>query len=433
MNEITIGITALVVLLGLFLTGMELAFAMAVIGVAGVAVLISPKAALSLLANDFYDSLESYGMTVVPLFVLMGQITFNSGIAGRLYNSAHKFLGHLPGGLAIATVAGAVLFKAICGSAGATVATFASFAVPEMDKYGYDRKLSTGIVATVGVLGALIPPAVILIILAIITGESTGKLFLAGVFPALMLAFFFAAIIFGWARVNPKIGPKSEKCTWGERARSLSAVVWPLVIFMIMIGGMTYGFFTPTEAGSVGTFAVLLLCLLKKDINFDGIRKSVREALRTSCMVFLMVAGANMLGHFVTAANLSFAAADWVSSLPLHRHAIMVVICMVYIVGGTFIDDLAFLILATPIFLPIMTQMGYNTIWICILLSIVMGIGSSIPPLAMNVFIVKNITKENVSTIYKGVSPFLVALIVGVVLLFIFPELALYLPSVLMK
>jgi C4-dicarboxylate transporter, DctM subunit len=433
MNEITVGIAALVVLLGIFLTGMELAFAMAVIGVAGIAVLVSPVAALSLLANDFYDSLESYGMTVVPLFVLMGQITFNAGIASRLYSSAHKFLGHLPGGLAIATVAGAVLFKSICGSAGATVATFASFAVPEMDSYGYDRKLSTGIVATTGVLGGLIPPAVILIILAIITGESTGKLFLAGVFPALILSFLYVVVIIGWARINPRIAPKSQKYTWGERAQSLSAVVLPLVIFMIMISGMTYGFFTPTEAGSVGTFAVLLLCLLKKDINFDGIKKSVREALRTSCMVFLMVAGANMLGHFVTAANLSFAAADWVSSLPLHRHAIMVVLCLVYIVGGTFIDDLAFLILATPIFLPIMTKMGYDPIWICILLSIVMGIGSSIPPLAMNVFIVKNITKENINTIYRGVYPFLAALGLVIVLLFIFPDIALYLPSVLMK
>ncbi len=202
-----------------------------------------------MLANDFYDSLESYGLTVVPLFVLMGQIAFNAGIAKRLYDSAHKFLGHIPGGLAMATVAGATIFKALCGSIVATSATFASVAVPEMDRYNYSKKLSTGIVATVGTLGVLIPPSVTLILLGLITQQSIGKLFMAGLIPGLMISFFFAVVIFGWARINPAIGPKSEKYTWPVRIRTLPEVMWPMVIFLIIIGGLDERVFYPDRGG----------------------------------------------------------------------------------------------------------------------------------------------------------------------------------------
>lgn len=433
MDEITIGIIAVFILLALFLTGLELAFAMAIIGVAGYAYIVGPEQALAMLANDFYDSLESYGLTVVPLFVLMGQIAFNAGIAKRLYDSAHKFLGHIPGGLAVATVAGATIFKALCGSIVATSATFASVAVPEMDRYGYSKKLSTGIVATVGTLGVLIPPSVTLILLGLITQQSIGKLFMAGLIPGLMISFFFALVIFGWARINPKIGPKSEKYSWPVRIRTLPDVMWPMLIFFIIIGGLMNGFFTPTEAGSIGTFAVLVLCIVKGDIKFHGIRQSIKEALRTSCMVLVIVAASTVLGHFIAVTNIPNAVAEWVVTLPLHRHIIMVIIFIIYLVGGSFIDDLAFMIMATPIFYPAIVNMGYDPIWACIMISLTVCIGSVIPPVAMCVFVVKNITKVPMNIIYKGVYPFLISLILCVVLLFIFPQLTLYLPAVLMK
>jgi len=433
MNEMTIGIIGLVVLLGLFLTGIELAFAMAIIGVAGYAIIVSPSAAMSILANDFYDSLESYGLTVVPLFVLMGQIAFNAGIAKRLYDSAHKFLGHIPGGLAMATVAGATIFKAICGSIVATCATFASVAVPEMDRYNYSKKLSTGIVATVGTLGVLIPPSVTLILLGLITQQSIGKLFMAGLIPGLMIAFFFAVIIFGWARINPEIGPASEKYTWKVRAKSLPDVMWPMLIFCVIIGGLMKGFFTPTEAGSIGTFAVLVLCIVKRNINFNGIKQSIKEALRTSCMVLLIVASSTVLGHFIAVTNIPEDAAAWIVGLPLNRHIIMSIIFIVYLVGGSFIDDLAFMILATPIFFPAIIKLGYDPIWACIMVSLTVCVGSVIPPVAMCVFVVRNITKVPMGIIYSGVYPFLISLFVCIILLFIFPELVLYLPSVFME
>ncbi|OPY59899.1 MAG: Sialic acid TRAP transporter permease protein SiaT [Syntrophorhabdaceae bacterium PtaU1.Bin034] len=433
MDEITVGIIGCVLLLGLFLTGIELAFAMAIIGVAGYAIVVGPGPAMNILANDFYDALESYSLTVVPLFVLMGQIAFNAGIAKRLYDSAHKFLGHIPGGLAMATVAGATVFKAICGSIVATCATFASVAVPEMDRFNYSKKLSTGIVATVGTLGVLIPPSVTLILLGIITQQSIGKLFMAGVIPGLMLSASFAIVIFGWARINPQIGPACERFTWKARASSLPSVIWPIVIFLVIIGGLMKGFFTPTEAGSIGTFAVLVLCVLKRDINFAGIKLSVLEALRTSCMVLLIVASSNVLGHFVAVTNIPDIVAQWVVGLPFNRHLIMAIIFVIYLVGGSFIDDLAFMILATPIFFPAITQMGYDPIWACIMVSLTVCVGSVIPPVAMCVFVVRNITKVPMNMIYGGVYPFLISLIICIVLLFIFPQLILYLPSAVMK
>jgi C4-dicarboxylate transporter, DctM subunit len=432
-NEITVGIIAVFVLLALFLTGIELAFAMAIIGVAGYAYIISPSAAMNLLANDIYDSLESYGLTVIPLFVLMGQIAFHAGIARRLYDSANKFLGHIPGGLAIATVAGATVFKSICGSIIATTATFASVAVPEMDRFKYDRKLSTGIVASVGTLGILIPPSVTLIVLGIVTQQSIGKLFLAGIIPGLLLSVFFAAIIIGWCKINPAIGPKSGKVPWKDRFRTVPEIIWPVVIFLVIIGGLMNGFFTPTEAGSIGALAVLILCVVKRDIGFTGIKESIKEALRTSCMVLLIVSFSTVLSHFIAVTNIPSNVGEWVLKLPVSRQLIVAIIFLVYLIGGSFIDDLAFMIMATPIFFPVIIKLGYDPIWANIMIALTVCIGSVIPPVAICVFVVKNVTKVPINVIYQGVYPFLIALVLVVVLMFIFPQMTLYLPSVLMK
>jgi tripartite ATP-independent transporter DctM subunit len=432
MSEVTWGILAVIVLMALFLTGMELMVAMSVIGLVGYAILVGIDAALNMIANDFFDQLESYSMTVVPLFVLMGQIAFNAGIAKRLYDSAHKFLGHIPGGLAMATVAGATIFKAISGSIVATTATFASVAVPEMDRFKYEKKLSTGIVATVGTLGVLIPPSVTLILLGIVTQQSIGRLFLAGVVPGLMMSVLYIGTVLVWARRDPTLGPKSEAFPWNERMKSLPAVIWPIVIFIIVIGGLMKGFFTPTEAGSVGTFAVLLLCILKRDIGFRGIKKSFDEALRTSCMVLMLVAASMVLGRFIAVTNIPNEVAEWVVTLPVHRHVVMILIFFVYLIGGSIIDDMAFLILATPIFFPAVTALGYDPIWACIIFGLTVCVGSIIPPVAMPVFVTKNITGVPMGVIYKGAYPFVAALFLCVILLFVFPSLTLYLPAKLM-
>jgi tripartite ATP-independent transporter DctM subunit len=433
MSEVTIGIVGLVVVLLMFLTGIELGFAMAIVGFVGFSMIVSTSAALNLLAKDIFDVFASYGFTVIPLFVLMGQIAFNAGIAKRLYDASYKFIGHIPGGLAMATVAGATAFKAICGSSPATAATFASVAVPEMDRYNYDKKLSTGIVATVGTLGILIPPSVTLIVFGIITEQSIGKLFLAGIVPGLIIAFFFIVIIYGWCTIRPELGPKGGKSTWRARIASLPEVIWVVVIFLLIIVGLMKGFFTPTEAGSVGTFAVLLLTVFKRDMNWKGYLKSVAESLRTACMVLMLIAGSTILGHFLAVTKIPMIAADWIIQLPFHKYTVMVLIAFIYLIGGSFIDDLAFMVLATPIFYPVIIKMGFDPIWFGMIIGITVMIGVVIPPVAINVFVVKNITKVPFSVIYKGVYPFLISLVVCGALLFLFPQLATFLPSVLMK
>jgi C4-dicarboxylate transporter, DctM subunit len=432
MNETTVGIIGLTIILVLFLTGIELSFAMILMGFLGFGYLISWSAALNLLAKDFFDVFNSYGFTVIPLFILMGQVAFNSGIAKRLFDCSYKFIGHIPGGLAMATVAGATAFKAICGSSPATAATFASVAVPEMDRYNYDKRLSTGIVATVGTLGCLLPPSVTLIIFGIISDQSIGRLFLAGIMPGLIVAFFFVVIIAGWCKINPALGPKGARTAWPERLKSLPEVVWVGIIFVLMIAGILKGFFTPTEAGSVGTFLVLILTFGKRDINFKGYVRSALESVRTACMVLMLIAGSTVLGHFIAVTKIPMIAADWIVALPLPAWLILVVITIVYLIGGSFIDDLAFMILATPIFFPAVQKLGYNPIWFGIMICVTVMVGVVIPPVAINVFVVKNITKTPFSVIYAGVYPFLISIVVAAILLFIFPGIATWLPSVLM-
>jgi len=433
MNEIIIGVVGILVLLLLFATGIELGFAMGLIGFLGFAYLNGLQPALNLLARDFYDVITNYGYTVFPLFVLMGQIGFNAGIAVRLYDAANKFIGHVPGGLAMATVVGATGFKTICGSSAATAATFASVAIPQMERYGYDKKLSTGIVATVGSLGCIIPPSVVLIILGILTEQSIGQLFLAGIIPGLIIAALFMGIIYGWARINPAVAPKSERSAWGARIRSLPEVFWIILVFLLVVGGIMQGYFTPTEAGAVGTFAVLLLAAVKRDMSFKTYIRSVKESLRTAIMILMLVAGSTVLGHFIAVTNIPQNTAEWVVTLPVNRYLIMILICIVYEIGGSFIDDLTFMILATPIFYPVALKLGFPPLWFGIMIAVVEMIGVVIPPVAICVFVVKNITKVPIGVIYKGVTPFLISLILVWGLLFFFPQLALWLPSVFYK
>jgi tripartite ATP-independent transporter DctM subunit len=433
MTEVVAGIIGLFLVLALFFTGIELGFAMALVGFFGFSYVVSVKAGLNLMAKDVFDVFSSYGFTVIPLFIFMGQIAFNAGIAKRLYDTAYRFVGHIPGGLAMATVGGATAFKAICGSSPATAATFASVAVPEMDRYGYSKKLSTGIVATVGTLGILMPPSVTLIVFGIITEQSIGKLFLAGLIPGLIIAFFFILIIFGWCKINPSLGPKGQKSLWKERIAALPEVVWVGIIFLLVIGGLMKGFFTPTEAGSVGAFAVLLLSVVKKDLTFKGFIKSVGESLRTACMVLMLIAGSTILGHFLAVTKIPMLAADWIIQLNWQRDLTMVIIAIIYLLGGSFIDDLAFMILATPIFYPVIIKLGYDPIWFGMIIGITVMIGVVIPPVAINVFVVKNITKVPFGVIYKGVYPFLISLVFCAFLLFLFPQIALFLPSYFMK
>jgi tripartite ATP-independent transporter DctM subunit len=342
-------------------------------------------------------------------------------------------VGHVPGGLALATVGGATLFKAISGSTLATAATFSGVAIPEMDKYGYSRKLSTGVVASVGTIGMLIPPSGNLIIFAMITEQSVGKLFMAGLVPGLIIASLFLVVIAVWCRINPSLAPKGPLVGWRERMRSVPSVLWPLVIFAVTIGGLLGGFFTPTEAGAVGSIAVLTLTMSMRDLGFRGFVRSLSESLRMACMVLMLLGGSAVLGHFIAMSKIPVVVATWALGLQINPYAIIGLIVLIYLLGGSFVDDIAFMILATPIFYPVVMQLGFDPIWFGIIIGVTLMIGVIIPPVAVAVFVVKTITKESIWLVYRGVTPFLVALFIALGLLFIFPGLATCLPALLMK
>ena len=432
MSDITVGIYGIIVLLALFLTGLEMAYCLILVGFFGFIFLMSFPAASGLVVKDFFDAFTTYSYTVIPLFIIMGEFASHSNIAKRLYVGAHKWFGHIPGGLAMATVAGATAFKAMCGSTLATVGTFSNLAMPEMDRYGYKKELSAGTIASVSTIGMILPPSTVLIIYGLEVEQSIGRLFLAGIVPALMISFLFMAVIAAWVTMRPEIAPRAEKATWKERFAVIPEALVVLVVFGIVIGGMITGFFSPTEAGTIGTVAIFLLALIRREVSWPMLIGSFKGALRTSIMVLMLISGSAIFGHFLGVTEIPMIAAKWASSLPVPGWVIMVLIVAIYLIGGSIMDDLAFMVLATPIFFPTAVQLGYDPIWFGILICVTLMIGGIIPPVAIYVFILGNITGLPFKTIYKGVVPFLSALVLALLLLFVFPQIALWLPNLLM-
>jgi C4-dicarboxylate transporter, DctM subunit len=433
MNEYVLGVSALVFLMLFFITGIEIAFGILIVGVVGFMILSGFDATMFLTVQDFFDCLSSYSLTVIPLFMLMGQIAYHAGIAQRLYDAMYKLIGRMPGGLAVATVVAATAFKAMCGSTLATAATFSSVAVPQMTRYNYSKKLSTGVVASVGTIGMIMPPSITMIIFGIMTEQSIGRLFLAGLIPALLISAFFIGVIYVWCKINPALGPAStEKFSAKEKIRSLPEFISVIVIFGIVIGGMMSGLFTPTEAGTVGLIAIFILAVAKKGMTFKIFVNATDESLRAAVMVLILIATSAVLGHFLTVTQITQVAGEWLAGLPLPRFLVMIIIFLFYLLGGSFIDDLAFMILCTPILYPAVIKLGYDPIWYGVMVCVTLMVGSIIPPVAISVFVVKNITGESFNTIYAGVVPFLASFIIVGALLFIFPALATWLPTLLM-
>ena len=432
MSDVAAGLYGIVLLLALFLTGLEMAYCMMLVGFLGFTFLMSFPSAANLVIKDFFDTFTSYSFTVIPLFILMGEFASNSNIAKRLYQGAHKWFGHIPGGIAMTTVVGATAFKAMCGSTLATVGTFSNLALPEMDRYGYKKELSAGTIASVSTIGMILPPSTVLIIYGLQVEQSIGRLFIAGIVPALMISALFMVVIAGWVKVQPGIAPRAERATWKERFAVIPEALVILVVFGIVIGGMIIGFFSPTEAGTIGTVAVFLLALVRREINFNMLTSSFKGALKTSIMVLMLIAGSSIFGHFLAITEIPMITASWASELPVPGVVVMCLIIAIYLIGGSIMDDLAFMVLATPIFFPTAVQLGYDPIWFGILICVTLMIGGIIPPVAIYVFILGNITGIPFKTIYKGVVPFLSALVLALIILFVFPQIALWLPNLMM-
>jgi C4-dicarboxylate transporter, DctM subunit len=432
MEPTTVGLIGLAVLVIVLFSRMPVGFVMALVGVVGFSYAVTWNAGLRMLAKDFYSIFGSYSLTVVPLFILMGQITFHAGISRRLFDTAYRFIGHLPGGLAMATVAACAGFAAICGSTNAAAATMASVALPEMKRYKYSMVLGTGTVAAGGSLGILIPPSVIFIVYGILTQQSIGKLFVAGILPGILLSIFFIAAIYIWVKITPAIAPRGEKATFREKMASLKGVVETLLLFALVMGGLFLGFFTPTEAGAIGAGGAIILGLATRRLSLNGLIQALMESTRISCMVMVIVAGATMFGHFLAITRIPYILATWVSELALPHGAIMTFIIFLYLVGGCFIDALALILLTIPIFYPVVIDMGYNPIWFGVIIVIVTQMGVITPPVGVNVYVVSGVVRDvPLEAIFKGALPFLFALILLSLLLIPFPQIALFLPGLM--
>lgn len=430
MSPTYIGIIGIFLLVAVFFTRMPVAYVMTLVGFLGFSYIISFKAGLNLIARDIYDVYSSYGLTVIPMFVLMGQLAFNAGIGRKLYDCAYAFLGHIRGGLAMATVAACCAFGTVSGSSPGTAATFAVVGLPEMKRYGYGNKLASGAVASGGGIGMLMPPSVVMIVYGILTEQSIGKLFVAGILPAFYISVLFMMAIAAYAWFSPTEGPAGEKATWGERFRSLAKLADTLVIFLIVMGGLFLGWFTPGEAGAVGAFGVLLTALAARSLTWQGFVKSCYETLRTSCMILLLVAGAVIFGHFLAVTRIPFELASWVAGLALPNWAIIFMIIFVYLVGGCFIDALALIMLTIPVFYPVVANLGYDPIWFGVIIVLVTQMGVITPPVGINVYVVNGIDKSiPLEDIFVGCMPFLLALILGTLLLVFFPETVVWLPN----
>jgi tripartite ATP-independent transporter DctM subunit len=347
-----------------------------------------------------------------------------------MYNTTYSWVGQLRGGLTIATVLACSGFAAICGSTAATAATMGKIDMPEMKKYGYDDMLATGTVAAAGTLGILIPPSTILIVYGILTEESIGKLFVAGLLPGVFLSLLFVAVVAILCTRNPDLGPSGSSTTWKEKFQATKGIIEAVILFVLTIGGLFLGWFSPTQAGAIGAGGALLIGLLRRQLTWKNFFESGKDGLRTACMVLFIITGATVFGHFMAVTTIPFLLADWVSSLPIPTMAIMGVIIFIYFIGGFFMDSMALVVVTIPIFFPLVIKLGFDPIWFGVIIVLVAEMGVITPPVGVNVFVIKGIAPDiPLEIIFKGILPFLVALILFTIILIIFPQIATYLPS----
>lgn len=433
MNPPIVGVIGVVLLVGLFLLRMPVGFAMALVGVLGFSYLVSAEAALSLLARDIFYTFSSYSFTVIPMFVLMGCIAFASGMGQRLYDAAHIVMGKLRGGLAMAAVAACAGFAAICGSTTATAAAMGKVSVPEMRRYGYDDSLATGCIAAAGTLGILIPPSTVFIVYGVMTEQSIGKLFIAGIIPGFILAGLFITTVALLCRFNPGLAPPvAEPVESRRKSGAFTGVIETLVLFTFVITGLFLGWFSPTQAGGVGAAGVLAISLATRQLTWRAFLTAVEDSLRITCMVLVIVAGATVFGHFMAVTKIPLIVSEAVVQLPLHPLAIAGIIMFVYLIGGCFMDALALVILTIPVFYPVVVALGFDPIWFGVMVVLATGMGVITPPVGVNVYVVKGIVPDvALETIFKGALPFLVALVAVVAILMVFPSLATFLPSLI--
>ncbi len=431
-EPISVGIAGMLIMLILMFMGVPIGFCMSAVGTGGMMYVINSHAGLTLLQTTPFDTTCSYPLTVVPLFILMGAIAYRSGISKDLYMMVYRWLGHLPGGLAIATIGACGGFAAVSGSSLATAATMGMVALPEMKNRQYHPSLATGCIAAGGTLGILIPPSVVLIIYGFLTTQPISTLFMARFLPGVLQVLFYMITVYLICKKNPAMGPPGQLSNMRERMLSLKNTWGVIFLFAIIIGGLYLGVFTPTEAGGVGAFGAFLFIILRGRLNLKNISASLKDSVKTTSMSFIVLMGAMFLGYFLTVTQLPNALSEAVSSLPLNRYVILLMILAVYLLLGCVMDSLSIVLITVPIFFPVVQALGFDPIWFGIIMVRVVEIGMITPPVGINVFIIKGVAPDvPMHSIFKGIMPFLAADIIYLGILIALPEVALFLPKLL--
>jgi tripartite ATP-independent transporter DctM subunit len=406
--------------------------ALTLVGFTGNCILSGLHSALSLAGTSAFDASSAYTLSVIPLFVLLGEVASNTRLSADLFNAARLLLSGVRGGLAIATIAASACFGAVCGSSIVTAATMTRIALPEMRKAGYDDRLATGALAAGGSIGILIPPSIILVIYASIAEQSVPKLFAAALLPGLLLTALYMVVATSIAIANPHYAPRMEKASARERWKALAGPWQFILLFIVTIGGIYAGIFSPTEAAAVGAFGSIVLGFLGRRLTWATLWRSIETSITTSCLLFVIIIGANLFSSFMVQTQFPTMLADGASAMKLSAPVVMIMIVLAYIVMGCFLEGIGMVLITVPVFLPLIVKFGYDPIWFSILVVIVVEVGLIHPPVGMNLFVIQAQAPDvKITSIYRGIVPFLIAPLVLIVFLFLFPSLALWLPRLL--
>ncbi|OPZ79098.1 MAG: Sialic acid TRAP transporter permease protein SiaT [Actinobacteria bacterium ADurb.Bin444] len=431
MSDVTVALLGVLVLVILMMLELPVAFCMFVIGFLGLWIIQGRAQAFNIIGADIWGQFSSYGMSVVPFFILMGNIAFRAGVTSDLFRAAYTWIGQVRGGMAVTTVVASSFFGAICGSNAATAATMGTIALPAMKKFGYADGLSAGSVAAGGTLGVMIPPSVVLIVIGIQYNLSIAKLFVAELPAGILLTLLFAITVLLICWSKPQLGPAGPKTTFVEKIKGLLGVIETLVLFVFVIGGMFAGWFTPTEGGAMGSFGAIVIALARRKLTWKSFKQACWDTISTSTMVIVLVAGAVVLGRFLTAAYLPTELANWATGLDISRFWVLMVVVVIYVLGGMFSDALGFLTLSVPVFFPLAEALGYNVVWFAVLVTVITTFGAISPPVGVNLYVVKGLQPDMpIATIMKGAMWFVPSYVVCLALLIIFPQLVTALVSV---
>ncbi len=435
MEPVSIGLLGIICLLAvLFLFNIPVGFAMALVGFAGFSIVVSPQAALSSVTSEMWRIFSSYGLAVIPFFILMGNICFYAGVSERIYKAAHAWFGHVRGGIAMATILACAGFASICGSNAATAATMSAVALPEMKKLGYDKRLSAGCVASGATLGVVIPPSVVLIVIGLYTGKSIARLFFASLIPGFLLCVLLMASVWLLCLLRPGLGPSGKRATMRQRLKSLPGSIEMVILFLLVMSGLYLGWFTPTEAGAAGSFFALLIVFSGRTITFSRLRAAIEDSVKTSCMIIMIVAGAVIFGKFMSITRLPFEMAGMVAGLEVPRFLILALMLVIYVVGGAIMDALGLLMITIPIFFPVAEKLGYDPLWFSVIITIITTLGAITPPVGINTFVVAGSAKDiPLETVFRGVGYFIPAFVICILLLLIFPGLVTWLPGLMAR